>query len=45
MKTIELKYLLIHKISEIDDISFLEARKTILDSNTNKTILPLIDKQ
>jgi hypothetical protein len=40
MSAIELKKLLIHRIAEIDDISFLKAMKTIIDSKTNtKTIL------
>ena len=39
MTTIQLKTALIKKISEIDDIPFLEALKTILDSKTeSKTI-------
>jgi hypothetical protein len=40
MSAIELKKLLIHRIAEIDDISFLKAMKTIIVSKTNtKTIL------
>jgi len=39
MTAIELKKALIHRIAEIDDISFLNAIKTILDSKTHtKTI-------
>ena len=34
MTTIELKKVLIHRISEINDISYLKAIKTILDSKT-----------
>ncbi len=45
MTTIELKNLLIHRISEISDISFLEAIKTILDSKSESTILPLSVEQ
>ena len=45
MTTIELKNLLIHRISEISDISFLEAIKTILDAKSESTILPLSVEQ
>lgn len=45
MNAIELKNLLIHRISEISDISFLEAIKTILDSKSESTILPLSNEQ
>jgi hypothetical protein len=45
MTTIELKNILIHRIAEINDISFLKAIKTILDSKTNKEILTLTDSQ
>lgn len=45
MTTSDLKNVLIHKISEIDDISFLKAIKVILDSKTNKEILMLTDQQ
>jgi hypothetical protein len=45
MTTIDLKNVLIHKISEIDDISFLKAIKVILDSKTNNKILMLTDQQ
>ena len=45
MTAIDLKNILIHKIAEIDDISFLEAIKTILDSKTSNEILTLSDKQ
>lgn len=45
MTTIDLKNVLIHKISEIDDISFLKAIKVILDSKTNNEILMLTDQQ
>jgi hypothetical protein len=43
MTTIELKNLLIHRISEISDVSFLEAIRTILDSKSN--ILALTAEQ
>jgi hypothetical protein len=45
MTTIDLKNVLIHKILEIDDISFLKAIKVILDSKTNNEILMLTDQQ
>ncbi|PIV96891.1 MAG: hypothetical protein COZ16_04960 [Flavobacteriaceae bacterium CG_4_10_14_3_um_filter_31_253] len=45
MTTSDLKNVLIHKISEIDDISFLKAIKVILDSKTNNEILMLTDQQ
>jgi hypothetical protein len=41
MTAIELKTVLIRRISEINDVSFLKAIKTILDSKTNKEILTL----
>lgn len=45
MTAIELKTVLIRRISEINDISFLKAIKTILDSKTDKEILALNSKQ
>jgi hypothetical protein len=45
MTAIELKTILIHRISEINDISFLKAIKTILDSKTDSGVLRLTDKQ
>jgi len=45
MTAIDLKNILIHRIAEIDDISFLKAIKTILDSKTDNEILTLTDKQ
>jgi hypothetical protein len=45
MTAIELKTFLMHRISEINDVSFLKAIKTILDSKTNKEILKLTDEQ
>ena len=41
MTAIELKKLLIHRISEIDDVSFLKAINTILDSKTRNETLTL----
>jgi predicted transcriptional regulator len=45
MTAIELKTVLIRRISEINDVSFLKAIKTILDSKTDKEILTLNAKQ
>jgi hypothetical protein len=45
MTTIELKKLLIHRITEINDVSFLKAVKTILDSKTNSEVLLLTPEQ
>ena len=39
MTKVDLKNLLIQKISEIDDLQFLEAIKTILDAKSDKTIV------
>ena len=45
MTAIELKTLLIQRISEIDDISFLQAIKTILDSKAEERVLKLSPEQ
>jgi hypothetical protein len=45
MTAIELRNILIHRIAEIDDISFLKAIKTILDSKTDNEMLSLSEKQ
>jgi hypothetical protein len=45
MTTIELKKLLIHRITEINDVSFLKAVKTILDSKTDTEVLLLTPEQ
>ena len=45
MTAIELKTLLIHRISEINDISFLKALKTILDSKTETGVIQLTQEQ
>lgn len=45
MTTIELKKLLIHRIAEINDESFLIAIKTILDSKSQSQILNLTQIQ
>ena len=41
MTPVELRNLLIHKISEINDVAFLQAIKTILDSKADARILTL----
>lgn len=45
MTTIELKKLLIHRIAEINDMSYLKAIKTILDSKTETEIITLTSEQ
>ena len=45
MTTIELKKQLINRISEIDDESFLQAIKTILDSKTQSQVIALTNAQ
>lgn len=45
MTTTELKNLLIYRISEISDVSFLEALKTILDSKSESTFIALTPEQ
>ena len=45
MTTLELKKLLIHRIAEINDISFLKAVKTILESKTEPQVLLLSPDQ
>jgi len=45
MTTIELKKVLIHRIAEIDDVSFLNAIKTILDSKTQFKTITLTAEQ
>ena len=45
MTAIELKKLLVHRIAEINDISFLKAIKTILDSKTETEVLVLSAEQ
>lgn len=44
MTPIELKKVLIHKITEINDISFLKAIKIILDSKTKTEVISLTSK-
>ena len=45
MTMLELKNILIHRISEINDVRFLKAIKTILDEKAEDTILVLTDDQ
>ena len=45
MSAVELKNILIHKISAINDVSFLKAIQTIIDSKMNHEILPLTGEQ
>jgi hypothetical protein len=45
MTAIELKTLLLHKISEINDIFFLKALKTILDSKTDTEVIQVTQEQ
>ena len=45
MTTVELKNLLIHRITEINDVSFLKAIKTILDSKTEAEVIALTPEQ
>ena len=45
MTTVELKKMLIHRITEINDVSFLKAIKTILDSKTEAEIIALTPDQ
>ena len=45
MTTIELKKVLIHRITEINDVSFLKALKTILESKTKTEVISLTTEQ
>lgn len=45
MTTLQLKKLLIHQISEINDEVFLNALKTIIDLKNKSTVLELSAKQ
>ena len=45
MTMMELKNILIHRISEINDVRFLEAIKTILDEKAEDSTLELTDDQ
>ncbi len=45
MNTIQLKKELIHRISKIEDVDFLNAIKTILDYKKKETLIELTDDQ
>jgi hypothetical protein len=45
MSTLELKKSLIHRIAEINDVSFLKAIKTILDSKAREKTMTLTPEQ
>jgi hypothetical protein len=45
MTTFELKTLLIHRITEINDVSFLKALKTILDTKSETGVIQLTQDQ
>lgn len=45
MTTIEIKNILIHKISAINDVSFLKAIQTIVDSKADNKMLVLTASQ
>lgn len=45
MNSLELKNILIHRISEINDIAFLKALKTILDSKADTKVIQLTEEQ
>jgi len=45
MTTLELKKVLIQRIAEINDVSFLKALKTILESKTETEVLSLTSEQ
>lgn len=45
MTMMELKNILVHRISEINDVRFLEAIKTILDEKAEDSTLELTDDQ
>ena len=45
MTMMELKSILVHRISEINDVRFLEAIKTILDEKPEDSILELTEDQ
>lgn len=45
MNSIELKNILIYKISEINDIAFLKALKTIIDSRSEQKVISITPEQ
>jgi hypothetical protein len=45
MSTVELRHIIIEKLSHIDDISFLKAIKTIVESKADERVYHLSDFQ
>ena len=45
MTTLELKRAMMHRITEINDVSFLKAVKIILDSKTDNEVITLTPEQ
>ena len=45
MTSLELKKLLMHRIAEINDVSFLNAIRTILDSKAQNKVISLTEEQ
>ncbi|HCT85936.1 MAG TPA: hypothetical protein DF296_12155 [Candidatus Margulisbacteria bacterium] len=45
MSTVELRHIIIEKLSYIDDISFLKAIKTIVESKADEKVYQLSDSQ
>ena len=45
MSTVELRHIIIEKLSHIDDISFLKAIKTIVESKADEKVYQLSDFQ
>lgn len=45
MKTLQLQKNLMHQIAEIDDVTFLNALKTIIEAKRKSTIISLTDEQ
>ncbi len=45
MSTVELRHIIIEKLSQIDDASFLKAIKTIVESKANEDVYKLSDFQ
>jgi len=45
MTTIQLKKSLMHQIAEIEDVSFLNALKTIIETKTKSDIIHLTNEQ
>ena len=45
MSTVELRYMIIEKLLLIDDVSFLEAIKTIIESKAKERVYQLSDSQ